>query len=504
GGECEFPAEWRGDWFQKGEPEPIRIGRTNISTKGTCREAHDNKFLVEAPNTNCLKCIGIGAKHANVLQYKETPFCSAHRTHEAVCREFTGDALLYSLFRLGGSPVPCPFRGPLSFEYSQGHGQCSQPASSVEACTDPARLLLRFQACADVQGSESRGKRPTRLSSGCYTPSRARRDVKLLCHLALFRARRDSPEYGCLLVEEDCFPFSLGARAAGAHLGAVEPWNNEVDKLRTREARTEATRTNRWASRQEPCPWPEWLSQGKRWRTLGGDALYELGNLTLDVRGPRGDLDLTMRCHALGPSQEGRAQLLVHATRGCDSSYRCMRLYRRASHIVEMQLGRSSSDQSEACSSSHFDSSRAELVTLLREQPGAEPERSLCPLAGTFLLEGPQLPRLAWDAPSGPDQDCPQRSQLSSGCAGADRLELLFDCSPHKRLRSFQCHGSWEENGTHFVIASAMHNQRRYCIAFSENGRLVHFAESPQACVHGGPWPLKEPAFAFNLTSTGE
>lgn len=181
-----------------------------------------------------------------------------------------------------------------------------------------------------------------------------------------------------------------------------------------------------------------------------------------------------------------------------------MRLYRRASHIVEMQLGRSSSDQSEACSSSHFDSSRAELVTLLREQPGAEPERSLCPLAGTFLLEGPQLPRLAWDAPSGPDQDCPQRSQLSSGCAGADRLELLFDCSPHKRLRSFQCHGSWEENGTHFVIASAMHNQRRYCIAFSENGRLVHFAESPQACVHGGPWPLKEPAFAFNLTSTGE
>lgn len=491
GGECEFPAEWRGDWFQKGEPEPIRIGRTNISTKGICKEAHDKKFLVEVPNTNCLKCIGIGAKHDNVLQYKETPFCSAHRTHEAVCREFTGDALLYSLFRLGGSPVPCPFRGPLSFEYSQGHGQCSQPASSVEACTDPARLLLRFQACADVQGSESREEQLTCL--GSWKEGSLRYLVGKLDHKA---AKTDEDKFRCFVYEKTDSPRETPVAQSGDATcdGLTSPWEG---------SRTMLLRPG-WASRQEPCAWPEWLSQGRRWRTLGGDTLYELGNLTLDVRGPRGDLDLTMRCHALGPSQEGRAQLLVHATRGCDSSYRCMRLYRRASHIVEMQLGRSSSDQSEACSSSHFDSSRAELVTLLREQPGAEPERSLCPLAGTFLLEGPQLPRLAWDAPSGPDQDCPQRSQLSSGCAGADRLELLFDCSPHKRLRSFQCHGSWEENGTHFVIASAMHNQRRYCIAFSENGRLVHFAESPQACVHGGPWPLKEPAFAFNLTSTGE
>lgn len=490
-GECEFPAEWRGDWFQKGEPDPIRIGRTNISTKGVCREVHDNKFLVENPNSRCLRCIGIGAKHPNVLQYKETPYCSTHRSHEEVCREFTGDALLYSLFRLNGSAVDCPFGGPLSFEYSQGHGPCQQPASSIEACTDPSRLLLRFQACADVQGSESREEQLTCL--GSWKEGSLRYLVGKLTHRA---AKTDEDKFRCFVYEKKVPPEEIPVAQSGDATcdGLTSPFEG---------SRTMVLRKG-WQA-QEHCSWPDWLAAGRRWRTLRGDSMYELGsrNSSLEVSGPSGTLLLRLRCQGQGTAQAGHVQLLVHATHGCDNGYRCMRLYRRASHIAEMQMGHPSSDKSEACSSSHFDSSKAELVTLLREQPGLELEHELCPLAGTFLLEGPQVSRLAWDVQS-VDQDCPHRSQLSSGCTGADRLELLLDCNPHKRLRSFQCHGSWEENGTHFLIASAMHNQRRYCIAFSDNGKLVHFVESPQACVHNVPWLPKEPSFAFNLTSTGE
>ncbi|KAG0444655.1 hypothetical protein HPB47_013541, partial [Ixodes persulcatus] len=462
GGECEFPAEWHGDWFQNGETEPIRVGRTNISTKGACREAHDNKFLVEDPNTDCFRCIVIAAKHANVLQYQETPFCSANRTHEAVCQEVTRDAQLFSLFRLGGSPVVCPFRGPFFFEYSQGHGQCGQPASSVEACTDPARLLLRFQACADVQGSESREEQLTCLGSwmegplhylvgtldhkaaktdedkfrcvpppsltrrhGVWNPPAMRAtgiercyqlatnstddeivtdelvmvavlldDLARACRLPKLSYTVELESYlqqnGCLPVngwtcvgpvqvyektaslreipvaqsgDATCQGLTspregsrtmllhLGSSGSSLHLptlltaaavrgamelimmspgdtlpsgapdapasaGATAVYTYRPEKLYTRR-RCKKAKPAGWSSRQEPCPWPEWLSQGRRWKRLRADALYEVGNLTLDVRGPRGDLDMTMYCHSLGPRQEeNTVTLLVHATRG--------------------------------------------------------------------------------------------------------------------------------------------------------------------------------------------
>lgn len=54
-------------------------------------------------------------------------------------------------------PVACPFKGLFKFTYSRGHGECKEPQSSIISCTDEMHLLLNFQACTDVQGSESRG-----------------------------------------------------------------------------------------------------------------------------------------------------------------------------------------------------------------------------------------------------------------------------------------------------------------------------------------------------------
>lgn len=38
-----------------------------------------------------------------------------------------------------------------------GHGECTTPASTMESCTQESRLILRYQACPDVYGSESAG-----------------------------------------------------------------------------------------------------------------------------------------------------------------------------------------------------------------------------------------------------------------------------------------------------------------------------------------------------------
>ncbi|ROT83957.1 hypothetical protein C7M84_022867 [Penaeus vannamei] len=59
------------------------------------------------------------------------------------------------MFRRDARPVPCQFKGPLTFGYQRGHGQCNSPASTIDSCTSESRLLFKYQACPDVQGTES-------------------------------------------------------------------------------------------------------------------------------------------------------------------------------------------------------------------------------------------------------------------------------------------------------------------------------------------------------------
>lgn len=62
------------------------------------------------------------------------------------------------LFTVDASPILCPIRGPLTFTYNRGHGECMNPVSIVDSCSDIRRLLFRYQACPDIEGTESTGK----------------------------------------------------------------------------------------------------------------------------------------------------------------------------------------------------------------------------------------------------------------------------------------------------------------------------------------------------------
>ncbi|GLH03281.1 Uncharacterized protein GBIM_09210, partial [Gryllus bimaculatus] len=146
--QCRFPSRWEGAWFQSGVRQPIYIERDRLSSKGRCVASEgDNKGV-------CFRCVVIHEKHINVLQYKET-FCHPRESLPTLCSLITGDALLYSMFRVDAAPVVCPFRGPFTFTYNRGHGECASPVSSIDSCTEDSRLLLRYQACPDVHGTES-------------------------------------------------------------------------------------------------------------------------------------------------------------------------------------------------------------------------------------------------------------------------------------------------------------------------------------------------------------
>lgn len=85
-------------------------------------------------------------------------YCEGRDTLENLCSMIPGDAQQYSLFRRDAAPVECPFRGSYTFTYSRGHGECRSPVSRLDSCTESWRTFFRYQACPDVQGTESSGK----------------------------------------------------------------------------------------------------------------------------------------------------------------------------------------------------------------------------------------------------------------------------------------------------------------------------------------------------------
>jgi len=87
-------------------------------------------------------------------------WCNPDRTSlEEMCTLITSDDTLYSMFRVNSKPISCPFSGAsFTFTYNRGYAECVMPVSLAEKCTDESKLLLKYQACPDVAGTESNSK----------------------------------------------------------------------------------------------------------------------------------------------------------------------------------------------------------------------------------------------------------------------------------------------------------------------------------------------------------
>lgn len=165
GGHCNFPRTWLGTWHHLGFPQPLNISENHISSKGTCVQQSGSRFVV-ADRYNCLKCMVIHEKHPNVLQYKES-YCqlssaSISSNLEDLCASIESDSALFFMFRTPTDghthheKEACPF-GEHAFAYSTRGGAkvCADPPSHMHTCTNEAKMVLQFQACPDVPGSES-------------------------------------------------------------------------------------------------------------------------------------------------------------------------------------------------------------------------------------------------------------------------------------------------------------------------------------------------------------
>ncbi|XP_064121034.1 uncharacterized protein LOC135225640 isoform X3 [Macrobrachium nipponense] len=451
-GRCDLPSNWRGGWFQSGVRDIISITKSEFSSKGICLESSGEKYVFANRRDDCYRCVVISEKHYNILQYKET-LCEPNGDLGKLCSQITGDALLFSMFRRDALPVPCPLKGPLTFSYTRGHGMCEVPASTIDSCTSDSRLLFKYQACPDVQGTESSVEEVECI--GHWNEGSTRYFVG---RLEGGRAVTDEDRYRCYAWERERESEShLDYRMAQSGDATCNGVFSAYDGSKTLKLRK--------AGNYSGCVFPSWVTSHRRWHALDKGASYSVSrhNTTLRlhhahnqrVQSPAMEQmqsyneegEQVTRPSYLGTEERlvcsetkevspSRVVLVVHSTTGCSSGYVCTVFYKRDGHIIEMQQGNRAIRAQDACRPLYFNDTKAPHITLT----SGAPSRRQCPFVGV------------WVAGEG---DCRRDvTHLRAGCVSLYNLHFVHACPAETTKHAFVCHGHWAEAGSIFVVAS--------------------------------------------------
>ncbi|XP_064477625.1 uncharacterized protein LOC135391321 isoform X2 [Ornithodoros turicata] len=488
GSACHFKSRWHGTWFQKGAQPAVVIDRSQFASKGNCIDADGDMFLLEDSRERCFRCVVIYEKHINVLQYRET-FCDEYGTLEEACRRLNVDAHLHSLFRVDAAPVACPFRGPFSFSYNRGHGECKHPVSTVDSCTIDSHILFRFQACADVYGTESSVEELTCLAvwkegSAYYLVGKM---VQRSAHALPYS---DGDSYRCFVYEHvghQSRVFKVSQSPDATCDGLVSASEGSRTMTLTRAHHPDAG-----------CRFPSWAAS-RRWRSLDGRRSFAFGQKQKAFRVQRAhseQAEVRVTCiEDRPPATPNATTVLGYSTSGCNNGYVCVTFHRRDDHILEMQMGELTRSAREACLPPAYEPNTQDFITLVESSGTLRPCPALVSTDG-LRVSG----RAAW-RPDGPCRD------LAVGCRSRHQLEFLANCpassSDEDRLATFQCHGSWAENGKNYLIAGLKGSRAKYCFVFWEGEKVTQLSGLHDTCRRSA-LPGLTGNLTFNISAAGD
>ncbi|KAJ9577266.1 hypothetical protein L9F63_006172, partial [Diploptera punctata] len=513
---CQFPRGWSGHWFQSGVPVLLNINLTHIETKGECVENQGDKFIIEDKLDSCYRCVVIHEKHENVLQYKET-YCDARESLDQMCGQITGDANLFSMFRTkpANGPVPCPFKGaPFTFTYSRGSGECGSPVSRVDSCTDESRLLLRYQACPDVHGTESTVEELVCLAT--WKDGSTKYLVGKLYHKM---ATSDEDRYRCFVYEQH--------HQHNHHIYQVAQSGDAT--CNGLPSATEGSRTMRLTTienQHSRCRFPSFVYEHHRWHTLDHSQLYTVlhKNTTLHITRKESNQEMRVVCHNEHHVSHHQVTIVAHTTSGCNSGYVCMVFYRRDVHVIELQESTNIVQvPEEACSPANFNPATLPFITLITTKL----HKRKCPYLGRYTIsglsvEGRQVSAARRKRKCSDEQGVIENTGVDSkpdcgnydfeslvvGCSEkSDTMEFYSSCAPES-VSAYSCHGSWEDNGTSYLIASPVSRTsvgaRRFCFIYTHSGAaMLHLSSVTESC-HRNINPGVTGAWAYNLTINGQ
>lgn len=481
--ECKFPEHWWGSWFQKGVPDLIHISMFNISEKGTCRRMNGDKYIIENRSDRCVRCLVINERHPNILQYKETYGCYSKNTFD-ICFDINGDAPLYSLFRVNTSPIKCPFNGPYLFSYSKGINECRDPLSEIGECTDDKRLLLKFKACADVYGSESRVE-----ELECIAEWKESNNKYLVGKLHHSSATSHEDKFRCFVIEKNnsdpIESYNIGQSGDASCDGLFSP----RDGLRTFKIR----KTNRI---EPKCDFPNWLVDNRHWKTLDNRQKYDFsGGKTFIVTNERGDnVERHSKCIESDDIsflyKFNASRFVLHTTLGCKSGFTCLHAYLREERIVELQMGKIVPHFAEACSVQNFNPATTRFTTLTTFDHNTRE----CYLKGIFSIRSKlahygitnhrinnsNYSRLVSFLDS--RFICQEKSlRLKSNCDDQDQFQ--FSCSNDNRVKNLKCRGGWRENNTQWFLVSFIEKfNYEYCISLNMQTNEIKMIPNSHFC----------------------
>lgn len=325
--------------------------------------------------------MAIHEKHRSVLQYKET-FCDQKAPLSELCYTITGDAALYSMFRKQTdgdnsitNVVSCPFKqAPFSFTYNRGSGDCSNPPSRAESCTDDSRLVLKYQACPDIQSTESNVEELVCVAT--WKEGSTRYLVGRISQAGRSGAvGSDENQYRCFVYERVSHHNNGRVTYHVAQSGdaTCNGLQSALEGSRTMKLTTVDNQHGR-------CRFPSWITDHHTWLSLDHRSVYKfsLRNATLRITTqPSSDGtgeevgdgnaagETRVVCHSiLSSEQQKRIQIVAHVTAGCDSGYVCMVFHRRDASVIEIQQSQTTTENvDDACR--YFDPTTTPYTTLI-------------------------------------------------------------------------------------------------------------------------------------------
>jgi len=416
---CILPSSWSGLWFESGVRGSISINTSTMLHKGKCMKQlkHPSQFIFRSSQEgNCLRCLSIHQKHANVLQYKESKCITERRNYKEICRSISVDEPLKSLFRVNASGVNCPIRGTYSFSYSRGHGLCSYPLSSLHQCSDKSRLVFSYQACVDIKGSQSQTEQAHCIAD--WKEGSTYYFVAQMNSSHVSTADQES-SFRCFVYKEIHTGFLLSQSAeAKCNLYTATEGYRTMSLKRLKEDGSS-------------CHFPAWFTAHRRYHSLSYSNAYQInqaGNaLTLETSGTHETTKL--ECLNMKSETNTTALFTVQSVQSCSVGFHCIQVVKKTENVFYIKIGRLSPNNEDACHTQLFFDNTIPTTTITTAHLHASP----CPLTGNYALRNKNTD----------SSNCTNQVTLSSGCHNSHKMKLTTICP--KDIKEYSCHGNWEE-----------------------------------------------------------
>lgn len=136
-------------------------------------------------------------------------------------------------------------------------------------------------------------------------------------------------------------------------------------------------------------------------------------------------------------SESAYVKMVTKVTAGCETMFKCMSMYKRSENILEIQEGRLTRTQSEACSYHNMNEEMLSFTMLIR----TESENVPCTADGYHNVTSLDL--------KGQTDPCGSRAgfrEVLIQCGESnEEIEFIRDCDGQEKNSVFYCLGGWEE-----------------------------------------------------------